>query len=42
MYFPLLYNERDTSPIHYTKNINGMASLVDAIRKTLEKYNTPR
>ena len=40
MYSPLLYNKRDTSPIQYTKNINGMASLVDAIRKILEKYNT--
>ena len=40
MYSPLLYNERHTSPIQYTKNINGMASLVDAIRKILEKYNT--
>ena len=28
------------SPIQYIKNINGMASLVDAIRKILEKYNT--
>lgn len=28
------------SPIQYTKNINGMASLVNAIRKILEKYNT--
>ena len=37
---PLLYNESHTSPIQYTKNINGMASLVDAIRKILEKYNT--
>ena len=42
MYSPLLYNERHTSPIQYTKNINGMASLVDAIRKILEKYNTLR
>ena len=40
MYSPLLYNERHTSPIQYIKNINGMASLVDAIRKILEKYNT--
>ena len=37
MYSPMLYNERDTSPIQYTKNINGMASLVGAIRKMLEK-----
>ena len=37
MYCPLLYNERDTSLIQYTKNINGMA-LVDGIRKILEKY----
>ena len=30
-------------PIHYTKNINGTASLVDAIGKIQEKhmYNTP-
>ena len=28
------------SPIQYTKHINGMASLVDAIRKILEKCNT--
>ena len=28
------------SPILYIKNINGMASLVDVIRKILEKYNT--
>lgn len=41
MYSLLLYNERDTSPIQYTKNINGTASLVDAIRKIQEKYNTP-
>ena len=40
MYSPLLYNERHTSPIQYIKNINGMASLVDAIRKILDKYNT--
>ena len=40
MYPPLLYNERHTSPIQYIKNVNGMASLVDAIRKILEKYNT--
>ena len=33
MYSPLLYNERHKSPIQYTKNKNGMASLVDAIRK---------
>ena len=41
MDFPLLYNERHTSPIQYTNNINGMASLVDAIRKIPVKYNTP-
>ena len=40
MYSPLLYNERHMSPIQYIKNINGMASLVDAIRKILGKYNT--
>ena len=40
MHSPLLYNERHASPIQYTKNINGMASLVDAIRKILKKYNT--
>ena len=40
MYSPLLYNERHTSPIQYIKNINGMASFVDAIRKILKKYNT--
>ena len=40
MYSPLLYHKRDTSSIQYTKTINGMASLVDAIRKILEKYNT--
>ena len=28
------------SPIQYTKNINGMASLVDAIRQILKKYDT--
>ena len=33
MYSPLLYNERHKSPIQYTKNKNGMASLVGAIRK---------
>ena len=38
--FLLPYNERYMSPIQYIKNINGMASLVDAIRKILEKYNT--
>ena len=32
MHFPLLYDERDIFPIQYTKNIAGMASLVDAIR----------
>ena len=37
MYSPMLYNERDTSPIQYTKNINGMASLVEAFRILLEK-----
>ena len=43
MYSLLLYNERDTSPIQYSKNINGTASLVDAIGKIQEKhmYNTP-
>ena len=40
MYSLLLYNERHTSPIQYTKNKNGMASLFDAFRKILEKYNT--
>ena len=40
MYSPLLYNERDTSPIQHTKNINGMASLVEAFRILLEKQNT--
>ena len=40
MYSLLLYNERHTFPIQYTKNKNGMASLFDAIRKILEKYNT--
>ena len=40
MYSLLLFHERDTSSIQYTKNINGMASLVDAIRKILEKYST--
>ena len=39
MYSLLLYNKRDTSPIRFTKNINGTASLVD-IRKIQEKYNT--
>ena len=34
MYSLLLYNERKTSPIQYTKNINGTASLV----MPLEKY----
>ena len=42
MYSPLLYYERHTSPIQYTKNINGMVSLVDAIRKIPEKYNILR
>ena len=41
MYSLLFYNERDTSRIQYTKNINGTASHVDAIRKIQEKYNTP-
>ena len=41
MYSLLLYKERDASPIQYTKNINGTASLVDAIRILQEKYNTP-
>ena len=40
MYSLLLYNERDMSPIQYTKK-SGVASLVDAIRKMQEKYNTP-
>ena len=40
IYSLLLYNEGDTYPIQYTKNINGMASLVDAIRKIQEKYNS--
>ena len=40
MDFPLLYNERHTTPIQYTYSINGMASLVDAIRKIPVKYNT--
>ena len=29
MHSLMLYNERDMSPIQYTKKINGMASLVD-------------
>ena len=41
MYSLLLLNERDASPIQYTKNINGTASLVDAIIKIQEKYSTP-
>ena len=36
----MLYNERDMSPIQYTRNRNGMASLVDAIRKIQEKYDS--
>ena len=31
---------KDTTPIQYTNYINGMASLVDAIRKIPVKYNT--
>ena len=33
---------RHSSPVQYTKNIDGMASPVDAIRKILEKYNNLR
>lgn len=33
MYSLVLYNERDISPIQYTKNMNGTASLVDAIKE---------
>ena len=33
MHSLMLYNERDMSPIQYTKNINGTASLVDAIKE---------
>ena len=40
MHSLMLYNERDMSPIQYTKNINGMASLVDAIRKIQEEYDS--
>ena len=39
MHSLMLYNERDMSPIQYTRNRNGMASLVDAIRKIQEKYD---
>ena len=39
MHSLMLYNERDMSPIQYTKNINGMASFVDAIRKIQEQYH---
>ena len=41
MYTLLLYNERDTSPIQYTENINERASLVNAIRQIQEKCSTP-
>ena len=41
MYSLLLYNDRDPSPIQYTKIINGAAPHVDAISKLQEKYNTP-
>ena len=45
MYSLVLYNERDISPIQYTNNMNGTASLVDAIKeiqgkKTVPKYKT--
>ena len=40
MHSLMLYNERDMSPIQCTKNINGMASLVDAIRKIQEEYDS--
>ena len=40
MHSLMLYNERDMSPIQYTGNRNGMASLVDAIRKIQEKYDS--
>ena len=40
MHSLMLYNERDMSPIQYTRNRNGMASLVDAIRKIQEKYDS--
>ena len=33
---------RHSSPVQYTKNIDGTASPVDAIRKILEKYNNLR
>ena len=33
---------RHSSPVQYTKNIDGMASPVDAIRKILKKYNNLR
>ena len=46
MHSLMLYNERDMSPIQYTKNINGMASLeecktMDAATKqeVLERHN---
>ena len=43
MYFLLLYNERDTSPTQYTKNINGAASLVDVMEKYKRNtYMTPQ
>ena len=41
MYTFLLYNERDMSPIRYTKNINERASLVNAIRQIQEKCSAP-
>ena len=40
MHSLMLYNERDMSPIPYTRNRNGMALLVDAIRKIQEKYDS--
>ena len=40
MHSLVLYNERDISCIQYSKNINGMASLVDALRKIQEKYDS--
>ena len=40
MHSLMLYNERDMSHIQYTRNRNGMASLVDAIRKIQEKYDS--
>ena len=41
LYSLLAYDENHVTPIQHTKNINGTASVVEAISKIQKKYKSP-